>query len=371
MTNRLLAVVVISSVLLAGCTGLQGTEAPTAETPTAGPTGSDATDIAGVSNGTLTDATALVAANGGHIVDNGARIRIEQTGPDMERESTLTVGADGASELSTTGTASSGQSRTSAYYTNESATYSRVQSENATSYRVVEQGYNPLDGINSSLGTVLAAGTFTVANESTDAGTVVLTADEFSSGGQSEFPGDGTAVNGRLVLDRDGQIQNLTITGQRDGQTVAYTYELRQSTVERASPPAWIADVPPSASLHPELTTTVENDSYLRLENRGGDPVPRNATLTFSANNTSGSAAFTTALESGDTRYAYFAASDGGLTVTSERPALGVTTPIESPASVTIRTADGVTLLNVGMGWGSESSSEPTQNGTSGGSSAS
>ena len=373
MTHRLLVLVVISSVLLAGCTGLQGTETPTAETPTAttptaSPDGSETDTIAGISNGTLTNASALVAANGATVVENGARISIEQTRPEMDRDSMLTVGADGASELSTISTAGSGQSETSDYYNNDSATYLRLQSDNETRYRIVEQGYNPLDGFNSSLETVLAGGTFTVANGSTDSETVVLTAEEFRPAENSGFLSDTTALNGRLVLDRNNQIQNLTITGQQDGRTVAYTYELRQSPVDHASAPAWIADVPPSASLQPELSTTVENDSYLRIENEGSDPVPRNATLSFSANNTAGTVTFASALESGDSRYAYFAAGDGALILTAEQPSSEVTAPIESPASITISTDDGVTLLSVGMGWGSESSSEPTQNDTSGGS---
>lgn len=281
----------------------------------------------------------------------------------------LTVGADGASELSTVATASSGQSGTSDYYNNDSATYIRIQSDNESRYRVIERGYNPLDGFNSSLETVLAAGTFTVANESTGSETVVLTAAEFSPAENRGFFDDATALNGRLVLNQNGQIRNLTITGQEDGQAMASMYKLRQLPVDRASAPAWIADVPPSASLHPELSTNVENDSYLRIGNEGGDPVPRNATLNFSANKNAGTVTFNSALESGETRYAYFAASDGALILTAEQPSSAVTALIESPASVTISTDDGVTLLSVGMGWGSETSREPTQNDTSGGSS--
>jgi len=127
-THRLLVLVVISSVLLAGCAGLQATETPTAETPTAttpteSPAELEASNIAGVSNGNLTNATALVVVNGAVIVENGTTISIEQTGPEIDRDSMLTVGADGGSELSTIATASSGQSGTSDYYTNDSATY--------------------------------------------------------------------------------------------------------------------------------------------------------------------------------------------------------------------------------------------------------
>lgn len=370
MRHRLLVLVVIVSVLLAGCTGIQGTETPTGETPTtATPTDSatevEPSDIAGVSNSTLTNATALVTANGATIVQNGARVSIEQSGPNSGTQSLLTVGTDGTSGRSTTYTASSGHTETSDYYYNGSATYIRMQSENETSYRVFEQEYNPLNSVNSSLETTLAAGYFTVANESTDSSTVVLTADEFSTGEHGGVLSDGTVSSARLVLTQNGQIQNLTITGQRDGQTVTYTYELREANVTHATAPSWIADVPPSASLHPELSTTVENDSYLRLNHDGGDPVPENTTLTLSANTTSGTVAFDSSFESGETRYAYFDEGNGSLMLSAEQPSSEVTAPMESPASVTITTDDGVTLLSMSMGWGSESSSEGTQSGTS------
>ena len=372
MRHRLLVLLVITSVLLAGCTGIQGTATPTGESPTtATPAESvpeiEPNDIAGVSNDTLTNATALVTASGATIVQDGARLSIEQSGPSSEIQSLLTVGADGTSNRSTTYTDGSGQAETSDYYNNGSATYVRMESGNETSFRVFEQAYNPLDSVNSSLEATLAAGSFTVANESTDAATVVLTATEFRSGG--DILSDGTISNARLVLAENGQIQNLTITGQRDGQTVTYTYELREPNVAHAAAPSWIADVPPSASLHPDLSTTVENDSYLRIDHDGGDPVPANTTLTLSANATSGTVAFNSSLETGETRYAYFDDGNGSLMLTAAQPTSEVTAPMESPASVTITTDDGVTLLNVGMAWGSESSSEGTGSGASGGSS--
>jgi len=203
-----------------------------------------------------------------------------------------------------------------------------------------------------------------VSSESINSSTVVLTADEFSTVDHDGFFSETRSLDGRLVLDQHGQVQNLTITGQRGDQLVSYNYELRQPAVDHASAPAWIADVPPSAYLHPELSMTVENDSYLRIQHDRGDAVPRNASLAFSANNTNGTVLFDSAFESGETRYAYFAASDGSLRLTTEQPLSNETTAIHSPASITITSTDGVTLHAVGMGWGSESSSEATASGT-------
>ena len=355
MTRKLLLLVVLASVTIAGCSGVQSPG-----TPTAGPT--DDTDVSpdeipGVSNGTLTNATALATANGAGIVDDGAKIRITRTGPDRETRLVLTVADDGTSAFSRTVSAD-GDDATVEYYTNDTATYVRTQTDGETSYRVVERTFRPLEGVNSSLETVLAAGDFTVANESTDSATVVLTADEFDTSLDSHILDDATPQDARLVVTQDGGVQNLTVTGEQDGQTVTYTYERHQAAVDRAPAPGWLADVPPTADLQADLSTDVVNDSFLRIDHDGGDTVPRNTTLRFTVNDTAGTVTFESPLEAGDTRYAYFAASNGSLVLTDDRPAADTTEPFDSPASVTIETADGVTLLSVSMGWGSESASE-------------
>ena len=116
--------------------------------------------------------------------------------------------------------------------------------------------------------------------------------------------------------------------------------------------------MPPTADLQADLSTDIVNDSALRIDHEGGDTVPRNTTLRFTANDTAGTVTFDAPLEAGDTRYAYFAAANGSLVLTDDRPAADAPESIDSPASVTISTADGVTLLSVSMGWGSEPASE-------------
>jgi hypothetical protein len=365
MTRRPIVLVVLASVLLAGCAGTQGTGTPTAETPTEDGSGVDIEDIPGVSNGTLTDPATLARANGATIVETGGRISVSQSSPELNTETLLTVGSDGFYALSTT-SENGGESGTVDYYRNGTATYVRMQSDGETQYRVVERNIEPLANINASVETYLTAGTFTASNESTDGTTAVFTASEFTSPDDRGFLSEAESLSGRLVLSEYGQIQNLTITGERDGQTVSFGYELRQPVIERATQPAWVGDVPPNADLRPELTVNVENDSYLTVRHDGGDRVPRNATLSLSANETSGTATFDTALEPGETRYAYFAASDGSLTLTAERPSPEASAPIDSPASVTVSTDSGVTLLSMSMGWGSESAGDGMSSETGG-----
>jgi len=361
MTRKPLVLLVLVSVAIAGCSGVQSPTTPTAE-----PADDSPDEIPGVSNGTVTNATALATANGAGIVDDGAAIRITQTASDREARVSLAVAADGTAEFSRTASADGNES-TRTRYANDTATYVRTDTDGETSYRVLERTVRPLGGVNSSLESVLAAGDFTVANESTDSATVVVTADEFSGSLDSHILDGATPRDARLVLTRDGAVRNLTVTGQRDGQTVTYTYERDRAAVDTVPAPDWLADVPPTADLQADLSTTVEDDSVLRVEHGGGDAVPANTTLQVTANNTGGTVTFDAPLDAGDTRYAYFAAANGSLVVTDDRPAADATAPVDSPASVTISTADGVTLLSVGMGWGSESASEGSTDEAGGG----
>jgi hypothetical protein len=150
-------------------------------------------------------------------------------------------------------------------------------------------------------------------------------------------------------------VQNLTVTGQENGESVAFRYELRQPVIERATMPAWVGDVPQSAKLHPDLTVDIENSSYLVVENEGGDPVPRNATIAVETNGTSGTATFETSLDVGETRYAYFQTSDGTLTLSADQPTADMAASVDSPLSVRVTAGDNVTLYSASMGWASAS----------------
>ena len=376
MIRKPLVLLVLVSVVLAGCSGVQSPATPTAE-PTdvssdeISGVSNGTHEIPGVSNGTLTNASALVTANGAAVGDDGAEIRITQTGPDRETRVALTVAADGTSEFSRTVSANGNES-TMTRYTNDTATYVRSDTDSGTSYRVVEQTSAPFGHINSSLETLLAAGEFTVENTSTESATVVLTADAFNASLDSHLLDGATPQEARLVLTQDGGVRNLTVTGQQDGRTATYTYERRQAGVDSVAAPDWLADVPPTADLQADLSTTIVDDSALRIDHDGGDTVPRYTILQFTVNDTDGTVIFDAPLEAGDTRYAYFAAANGTLVVADDRPAADAAEPFEGPASVTISTADGVALLSVGMDWGSESVSEgATGGGSAGGGSAS
>jgi hypothetical protein len=357
MTRRILFVVVLVSVVLAGCAGLQGTDDET---------GVETDQIPGVSNGILTDAESLVAANSAAIAETGGEISVVYDGPDVNSESVLTVGADGTSILSATTPDGSTQSGTLDVYTNDTATYIQMQSDGESRYRVVDQERAAFDRVNASLTVYLAAGEFSVSNSSTDPTTAVFTADNFSGLDDSGFLDDASSVSARLVVDQSGQVQNLTVTGEPRSETVTFSYELRQSAVEQTSAPEWVGEIPPAAAVQPELAIDVENDSHFHIEHTGGDAVPQNATLEVATDDASGTVTFDSALAAGESRYAYFAANNGSLILTNEQPAAGTATPLKSPASIEIRVGE-TTLHSGSMGWGSESASEGTTSGSSGG----
>lgn len=381
MTRRVLVLVVLGAVVLAGCSG--GPTETTASEPTdsgtpatspiddGGTTDVSSEGIPGVTDGSLANATALVRANEASLSQTGGEVRTTRSDGDDETEYRLVAGS-GLSTYTLSGTRSfTGQTTAIELWSNETTRFIRTQSESGTNYRTAERRHDRLN-ILEMPEDYLAAGEFTVANESTGDGTVVLTADEYvpPTDGHGPFA-DVTSFSGRLVVDESGRIHNLTVSAVDEGQTVTYRFELVRTGVERVAKPDWFDDVPASATLQPELTVDVENSSYLAIRNEGGDDVPRNSSISLTTNGTTGNATFETALTAGSTRYAYFRATDGDFRLTADRPAAAVVDPVTSPVSVTITTEDGVSLYSASMGWDSETASaEESGSASTGGSSS-
>lgn len=365
----------IVTVVLAGCLG--GPADPSAgETPTGTPSSASGestdvsgADVPGVSNGSLANATALAGANEAALAETGAELETTRAEGGEEISFDLRLGPEFSTyELSGTYPAG-GQLVRVDVWTNETRRFVRMAGAEDVQYRVLRRE----DGLPSGLAPIesfLASGRFVVRNESTGDGTVVLTATESpprATGGPArEF----SSFDGRLVVDESGRIHDLTVSAVDEGRPVTYRYELRQAGHGRVPKPDWFQDVPESATLRPDLAVDVENDSYLAVRHRGGDAVPAGSTLAVTANETAGNATFGTELDSGETRYAYFHASDGTLRIAADRPDGDVVDPVTSPVSVSLATDDGVTLFSASMGWGSESASA-SEGGGSGGESGS
>lgn len=343
-------IALVPALVLAGCLGgLNATGQP------------DSTDLSheqvpGVTNGTLSNALALVEANRKAVTADGAILQVNQSSREMDIDASLVIGANSSTySLSASGTVSDNRSTSIDQWSNETTQFVRTTSDEETNYQVLD-GQDDRLSILSSFEEFLSAGNFKVANETADTGRIVLTADNASDASTSMSDPD--RFDGRLVISESGQIQSLSVTLTRGGEEVAYTYELRQAGVESVPKPDWIADIPPGASVQAQLSIDVENDAYLMLEHSGGDVVPSGTTVRVESNGTTDTVTLDSSLSAGDTRYLYLDAASQELRVTVDRPEQSAVSPVTSPVSVRIVTDGGAVLHSGSMGWGSESASE-------------
>lgn len=357
--RRLVVCTVLMVVVLGGCVGSPGPNPADPETGTETPSEISGAAVPGVTNGSLTNATALALANEAELSARGGAVEVNRSTETRQSSFRFVVGVDRAT-YTLAGTYSEvGDRATSiSVWSNETTRILRMTSDGEHTYRASDRRHArlaALEGVRERL----AAGEFTVANETTDEGTVVLTADGPDRSGAGDGPLTETSeYSGRLVVSKSGLIHNLTVSATVDGEDRTYRFGVRRTGIDRVDKPEWTDDVPASAWLDPTLSVNVENSSYLVVRNEGDDPVPRNATISITTNGTTETGPFETALETGDTRFAYIDATGGQLTVTSDRPSAGAVESVTSPVSVTITTEDNVTLHSGGMAWESESASE-------------
>jgi hypothetical protein len=341
----------VPALVLAGCLGgLTGETGP-----------SDSTDVSpeqvpGVTNGTLSDASALVDANRNAVTTEGAILQVNQSSSQMNIDARLSVGANFSTySLSGSGTVGADQFTTIDQWSNKTTQFVRTSSDEQTNYRVLD-GHDDRLTVLSSMREFISAGNFEVANETAGDGMVVLTADSASAASSSMA--DLERFDGRLVVDESGQIQNFSVTLTRQGEQVSYSYELRQAGVESVSRPGWVEDVPPGATVQAQLSVDVENDSYLTLEHSRGDEVPSATTVRVESNGTTDTVSLDSSLSAGDTRYVYFDASSQELRATVDRPDASAVSPVTSPVSVRIATDGGAVLHSGSMAWDSATAHE-------------
>ncbi|WP_246989427.1 hypothetical protein [Halorientalis marina] len=397
MTRRALVLVLLAAVVLAGCMGGLGTETdPSTEATDSNGTatvssettrgvsdGSSPTEptdgnetatvssesIPGVSDGTLTNATALARANEASLTETGGAVRIRRQSSAEQSTFDLVVGA-GLTTYQLTGSRSASDDAVDFdLWSNDTTRVIRTRADGEYNYRTNDRRDDRLSVL-SGVEEYLAAGNFTVANESTGNGTVVLTADTFVTPADSYGPlTDVGSLDGRLVVSESGLIRSFTVAAATERETGSYSYTLLRTGVDRVDKPDWFDDVPAGATLQMQLDVNVENSSYLVVRNGGGDHVPSNTTISVTSNNTTTTATLDTSLMAGDTRYAYIDAATGTLQVTADRPTAGTVDSVTSPISVSLTTEDGASLYSAGMAWSSESAAA-SGNGSSGGSSS-
>jgi hypothetical protein len=341
----------VPALVLAGCIGGLGADTGPSDSADVSPE-----QVPGITNGTLSNASALVEANRNAVTTTGAILQVNQSSDRMTIDARLVVGANFSTySLSGTGSVSDGPSTTLDQWSNETTQFVRTSSDEETNYQVLD-GHDDRLTILSSVEEFLSAGDFEVANDTSGDGNVVLTADSASAADTSTV--DAESFDSRLVVTESGQIQNLSVTATRDGETVTYSYELRQAGVDSVPKPDWVDDVPPGATVQAQLSIDVENDSYLTLEHSGGDVVPSATTVRVESNGTTDTASLDSSLSAGDTRYVYFDGSSQELRVTADRPEQSTVSPVTSPVSVRVVTEGGAVLSSGSMAWDSSMASE-------------
>jgi hypothetical protein len=347
------------ALLLAGCLG-----GLTAETNPSDSTDASPEAVPGVSNGTLSNASALVEANLNAVTTDGAIIQVNQSADEMNIDARLAIAANVSTyRLRGTGSASEGQSTSLDQWGNETTQLVRTTSRGETNYRVLDEPDDRLSLL-TTIDEFLSAGEFTVSNESATDGAVVLRIGNDTSSTSSRSAS--RALDGRLVVTESGQIRNLSVTTTRDGQVVSYKYELLQAGVDSVAKPDWGADIPPGATVQARLSVDVVDGSYLTLRHDSGDVVPTATTVRVESNGTTGTAKLERSLSAGETRYVYFDAASDSLLVTTDRPAGSDVSAVSSPVSVRIATDGGAVLHSGSMAWESASAGEAPTDGSEG-----
>lgn len=343
---------VVALVLLAGClAGPAGPGEPEGtETPQPG------RELPGVDDGRLTNASALVGLTERTATYMGAVIRYNRSGARESVEQRL-VFTPGGTPVGLSGTRRLGdRSRAIDLWSNSSVTAVRFETANGTVYRTQARGYR-VKRIFRELGQYLRAGTYSVANESVAGDGTVLVADEYVPDGGGPFEGV-ESFRGRVELDDGGVIRSLSVSAETASGSRTVSFELVRLGTERVHRPDWLADVPETAWLHPELSVDVRESRYLTVENRGEDRLPRNSTVLVTTNGTTYRAQLAGALAPGQTRFVFLDAGGESLSVAEAAPTAAETAPLSSPVEIRVLAPDGRPVHSGGIGWESATASE-------------
>jgi len=166
--------------------------------------------------------------------------------------------------------------------------------------------------------------------------------------------GDGTpATTATLVVDERGTVHSLeATTDYGGGDDWRVTYTVGQVGGVGPDSPAWLADVPPSASLSVHLFTDMGPEGVIQLDHTGGDAVPAGTFVTVLGNGTLYEAQLDEPLQPGETLYVFIAPDSDALGLSVTEPEAGEYDPVPSEFTVRVVTSDGVVLHEESLGWG-------------------
>ncbi|WP_254840873.1 hypothetical protein [Natronomonas marina] len=152
---------------------------------------------------------------------------------------------------------------------------------------------------------------------------------------------------GTLLVDERGVIHRAEMNVSYDEGTVySTTYEVIELGAE-PEPPDWLDGVPPSAALDVGLDIFEFDASSIELVHTHGDAAPAGSLVTVVSNGT----LYETTLEApfGDGSRYLWVDADGRLRATAERPADDAR-PLDTEVTVTVRAPDGGVLFSTSIG---------------------
>lgn len=365
LPSRRSVLFVVLVIVLAGCVGDTSpttTTTTTSSTPTTTdvpPTSSPGTGDRppGIDETRIVDFDALCAsheesllADGGALTFSSRLVRPDGT---LDQASNLTYRfGPGASHISISGIerASPETRSTIDLYIDESNQTLRRESDGTIEYAVRPRAVESETIVWANLPWYIEQYTDVLrVNESrSDGGTVVLDAsiDQFQ-----DVPGNESVV--LMVVSESGVVTRFEHRQAYPGDKATYVREfvVRQVGGVTVTPPAWIEDVPPSASLLVDLFSSITEDGALQLEHvGGGDPVPPGTLVQLEADGTVQEATVPTAIAPGESMYVYLDPA-GVLRVAEVPPTSEMVQPLPGEFTARVVTADGVTLFEESLGW--------------------
>jgi hypothetical protein len=360
---RVVPLLLVALVLLAGCTaapGAQTTSEPTTASPSPGasttPSVPNGTVAPGVTNDGVENASALLEAHESALRERGFELAVERTmgagNQTVEIRQRHRV-APNVRQVRTNATSRIAGDRTSyRSWINETMTRMITQTVagDETRYRVPPVGPAGETGRErrhrrivetDQTEELLRGGEFEVTGVTTDGPRLyTLVGAEFPT---TERYGERDV---RLSVSTDGVIYRLTADGETaDGSGYAFNYTLSTLGVDSVERPDWVADAPAVVETRPTLGFENCTTPYLVVENPGPDTLPAGSVVSVTLNDTEHRATLAAALPAGE-RHALYLDAAGDIRTAAPDDVPADRTPMPKEAQYTVVTGGGMVLAS-------------------------
>jgi hypothetical protein len=349
--NRILTILAVVMVFLAGCAGYVPGESTSTETPT--PTPTDGVLAPGITEAGIVNPIALQSAHrqtllADGFVSNTTYESVADGAVQFRTSSHVVAGPGGELALErATATDLDAYLRTHDAWHNVTHTTTRIVEDGDTEY-AVRGRVTPPEAIVWP-GPVLR----TVQD---DAREYEVTSVEVRDGTRfttlsAAIGDDGTST---IVVDERGAVRTVESTTTYGGTDVWHvTYTVERIGDVRPEAPGWLAEVPTGASLEVHLFVDMidDLDGVIVLEHTGGDVVPGGTFVSLRQDETVSETQLADPLPPGETLFVYLTADAGDLRVGTTQPSAEDVHPVGSEFTIRVFTPEGITLFEESLGW--------------------